>query len=74
MVPFKITKEQAEIINDLLVELSSELDLHYEDEDFFALTPTIEKMKIAANLLEEAGFDTPDVYKHVLRRFHRQHN
>lgn len=64
----------AEVINNLLRELASELDLHYEDGDFFALTPTIDRMKAAAELVANSGYSVPDSYKHILRRYnmHRQ--
>ncbi|RWB13515.1 MAG: hypothetical protein EOQ39_18505 [Mesorhizobium sp.] len=62
----------AEVINNLLRELASELDLHYEDTDFFALTPTIDRMKAAAELVVKSGFETPDSYNHILRRYNMQ--
>lgn len=64
----------AEVICNLLRELASELDLHYEDGDFFALTPTVERMKTAADLVEKNGFTLPDSYRHIIRRYnmHRQ--
>jgi len=69
-----INMDVAEAICDLLKELASELDLHYEDEDFFALAPTIERMKTAAKIVEDSGYPLPDVYVHVLKRFHRHFN
>ena len=70
----KIGHETAELLTNLLKELASELDLHYEDDDFFALAPTIDTMKQVAVLLEENGFRPPTVYEHVLRRFNRHRN
>lgn len=67
------SREIVEIINDLLKELASELDLHYEDEDFFALSPTMERMKRAVDLVEKHGAKPPEVYLHVLKRFNRHH-
>ena len=43
----------AKCMSSLIVELCSELDLHYGDEEFFALTPTFEKLGQAA--LDEQG-------------------
>ncbi|CCV12987.1 hypothetical protein [Mesorhizobium sp. STM 4661] len=62
----------AEVINNLLRELASELDLHYEEGDFFALTPTLDRMKAAATLVEKNGFELPDSYRHILRRYNMQ--
>lgn len=69
-----IDAQTAEVINNLLRELASELDLHYDDSDFFALTPTVDRMKAAAELVEKNGFALPDSYRHILRRYnmHRQ--
>lgn len=66
-----ISPDVAQAIVDVMVELSSELDLHYEDSDFFALGPTIEKMKTMAELLEKDGYPLPDAYKHIVSRYHR---
>ncbi|MBZ9984091.1 MULTISPECIES: hypothetical protein [unclassified Mesorhizobium] len=61
----------AKVLTDLLRELSSELDLHYEDEDFHALKPTIETLRQAATLMKDAGHEAPEVYHHVMGRFER---
>lgn len=61
-------------LSDLLTELASELDLHYEDEDFFALSPTIERMKAAATLIVAAGGTLPESYNHILARFNRNYH
>ncbi len=68
--PFEFITE----VNDLLRELASEIDLHYEDEDFFALGPTIEAMRKVATRLEKSGHRPPDAYYHVLGRYNRHHN
>ena len=70
----RLSPSTAELLTDLLKELASELDLHYEDEDFFALAPTIETMKATAFLLQENGVQPPTVYEHVLRRFNKHRN
>jgi hypothetical protein len=69
-----LTDEVVTAIFEMLSELSSELDLHYEDEDFFALKPTIEKMQNAARILSHAGMELPDSYKHVLSRYNKKNN
>lgn len=67
----QIDETFADELNELLRELASELELHYEDEDFFALTPTIEAMQKIANRLESQGFKPDEAYLHVLRRYRR---
>lgn len=69
-----ISSEFATEINELLRELASEIDLHYEDEDFFALGPTIEAMAKVGSRLEELGYTLPDAYYHVMGRYHRHWN
>lgn len=61
----------AKVLTDLLRELSSELDLHHEDDEFHALKPTIETLRQAATLMTDAGHKPPEVYHHVMRRFER---
>ncbi|RWO42812.1 MAG: hypothetical protein EOS11_14575 [Mesorhizobium sp.] len=66
-----IDQTTANVLTDLLRELSSELDLHYEDEDLHALEPTIKTLRRAATLMTNAGHKTPEVYHHVMGRFER---
>lgn len=58
-------------LNELLRELASELDLHYDDDAFHAIEPTIDAMKRAAKLVTDAGYKAPDSYQHIVRRFER---
>lgn len=69
-----IPRDFREILCDLVQELSTELDLHYEDDEFFALRATIGKLQEAALALNEAGLEPPASYAHVVARFHRQKN
>lgn len=66
-----IDQTTAKVLTDLLRELSSELDLHYDDEDFHALKATIETLRQAATLMTDAGHKAPEVYHHVMGRFER---
>ncbi|RUU58240.1 hypothetical protein [Mesorhizobium sp. M2C.T.Ca.TU.002.02.1.1] len=66
-----IDQTTANVLTDLLRELSSELDLHYEDEDFHALKPTIKTLRRAGILMMDAGHEVPEVYHHVMGRFER---
>jgi len=59
----------ASLLIDLLRELSSELDLHYEDDELPAAASTMAVMQRAANVLERNGFTAPDSYQHILGRF-----
>lgn len=63
-----IDQSAANLLNALLRELSSELDLHYADGDFVAISPTLEVMREAADAVRDAGFSVPDGYLHIVRR------
>lgn len=69
-----MTNDLATIVSDLLRELATELDIHYENEDFFALGPTIEPMRRAAAALEASGHSVPDACVHVVARFLKTQN
>ena len=66
-----IDQATAKVLTNLLRELSSELDLHHEDDEFPSLKETIETLRSAATLMTDAGHKTPEVYHHVMRRFER---
>lgn len=68
-----VSKEATESLIDMVRELASELDLHYEDDDFFALKPTIEVMSRAVRIIQAQGYPAPEVYEHVIRRYRRHH-
>lgn len=59
------------IIHDLIVELCSELDLHYEDDQMTALQSSIQVTATAAGHLKQSGHAVPEVYDHLLRRYQR---
>ncbi|MER8483575.1 hypothetical protein [Mesorhizobium sp. M1322] len=61
----------ANVLTDLLRELSSELDLHHDDAHLRVCKSTIKSMRRAAKMMEEAGYPAPDAYHHVLSRFER---
>ena len=54
---------------DLIRELASELDLHYEDSELHATRGTIATLTNAAELLLQSNVNVPDVYNHILRRY-----
>ncbi|RWH50245.1 MAG: hypothetical protein E5X40_06660 [Mesorhizobium sp.] len=69
----KISEADKEVINKLLLELATELDLHYNDEDMFALTPSFSVIKDGVKLLNRVGYPVhPDV-KRILARFNKSH-
>lgn len=61
-------------LEKLLAELATELDLHYEDGDFFALTPSIEVMKDANAVLVELGGRAAPAVDHVFARYNKSRN
>jgi len=66
-----LNTDEKEIIGKLLLELAVELDLHYEDEDMFALAPSFNLIKEGCSLLEKLGHNVhPDVYK-ILARYNK---
>lgn len=69
-----VNENVAELVAELMKELASELDLHYEDEDFFALAPSIEVMRKGADFLDSVGYPQPTAYQHVMRRYQRHCN
>lgn len=62
------------LITKLAKDLASELDLHYEDSDMFALTPSVTILKEASKTLTAQGAKTPDVVKSVISRYQRNSN
>jgi len=69
--PYVFTLEDWKLIGDLFLELSTELDLHYDDSDMNALASSFAIIKQGVALLERANFDAhPDV-RNVLARFNK---
>lgn len=66
--------DHMDAIHDLVRELASELDLHYEDNEFFALKESIKALQHGVAVLAQAGHEPPQVYHHVISRFNRQQN
>lgn len=55
-------------ITDLMIELSTEIDLHYEDADLLAVPPSIDKLREAAAVLEAGGVPVPNTFSHLNAR------
>jgi hypothetical protein len=66
-----LNPELADAITDVINELASELDLHYEDADLVACAPTMEKMDRLVGMLQAAGYPVPQVYQHIIDRYHK---
>lgn len=70
---YTLTSDDGKLIDTLLLELATEIDLHYDDEDLCALAPTFSIIKQGIALLERAKFQAhPDVHK-IFVRYSRQH-
>jgi hypothetical protein len=69
-----ISPDLAKAIEEVINELASELDLHYEDADLVACAPTIEKMERLVAMLRTAGYPCPEVYNHIVQRYHESLN
>lgn len=53
--PYILTTEDKELLNALILDLATELDLHYDDEDMHALFQSFSIIKEAIALLERAA-------------------
>lgn len=56
-------------IVDLITELSTEIDLQYDDDDLPAVEASIAVLRAASNLLVRLGGEIPEACIHVIRRF-----
>jgi hypothetical protein len=66
---YRSNMQQAKVLADLLRELSTELDLHYDGGGLIECQETIGVMKSAAAELAAIGGDVPDVFRHILSRY-----
>lgn len=64
----------AAVVAALVRELATEIDMHYDDEEFFALRPTIDALEAGCRALKHLKFPEPDVMNHVRQRFQRASN
>lgn len=69
----QITEADKETINNLLLELATELDLHYDDEDMFALSPSFKVIRDGVKLLEKLGYPVSEDVLRILARFNKSH-
>ena len=69
-----IHPQLAEAITDVINELASEIDLHYEDADLVATVHTMEKMNHLVGMLKAAGYPCPETYQHILDRYNKSLN
>lgn len=68
-----LSNEDKQIIDALLLELATELDLHYDDGDLHALAGSFSAVKKGIALLERLDFQVHrDVYA-LAARFNKSH-
>lgn len=67
-------KEAKALVQLLALEVASELELHYEPNEYYALGATIESLKRAISFLEQNNVKVPDVVTNVINRYHSQMN
>lgn len=60
-----------DILAEIMVELATELDLHYEDVDMPSLRPSIERLRKGADVLKMSDYQLPEEVAHILERFRR---
>lgn len=63
--------EAVAIIQRLTLELATELDLHYDDEDLHALKDSIGVVKEGAAFLEKGGHEVHADVLEIVARFNR---
>ena len=64
----EMDNDTAAVLYELLRELSSELDLHYEDNQLPVARPTLEIIERGRRALKEAEKPVPSVVDHILKR------
>jgi hypothetical protein len=69
-----VKAEYLDIISNLVLDLSTEIDLHYETEDLRALTASFEALAAGAALLEQHNRPLPDAYAHIRTRYFQVRN
>jgi len=66
------TKQEAlELVHKLALDLATELDLHYEDEDLFALQPSFSLLEKAIATLRAESLEVHADLESIVRRYHR---
>ncbi len=56
---------------DVSVDLATQIDLIYDDEDFCFLADTFDRLAAAGEALQKLGFQAPPAIAHLRRRFER---
>ena len=62
------------IIQNLLTELASELDLHYDPKDYGSLGPTVVHIVNAILYLKDNHWPVPDEVEDIITRFKSARN
>lgn len=66
-----IQPEVADAILDLIEEMSTEIDLYYEDENLAAAAPAFAKMERLVGMLHSVGIEPGEAYKHIVARYNK---
>jgi hypothetical protein len=69
-----IQPEVAEAIIDLIDEMSTEIDLFYEDDQLAGASPAFMKMDRMVTMLQSSGYQPPDTYLHIVTRYKKSVN
>lgn len=68
---YALTKGDKELLNALVFDLATELDLHYDDEDFPALSQSFALIKASIALLERVGCQSHADIEKIIARFNK---
>lgn len=66
---YTLTKADKELLNALVLDLATELDMHYDDADLPALSPSFAIIKASIALLERAGCQPHADIGKIIARF-----
>lgn len=68
----KIPPLVAGMIVELIYELASEIDMHYDDDEIVELTAARDCLLRIGTALDEDGYRLPHIYNHIMRRLQGQ--
>jgi hypothetical protein len=62
------------LVQILALEVASEIELHYDDDEYYALGATVGNLVIARDYLNKHRVAIPPVVETVINRYHRGRN
>lgn len=68
---YTLTKADKELLKALILDLATELDLHYDDEDLPALSQSFAIIKASLALLERTGCQPHRDILNIVSRFNK---